>query len=132
MTAEVDFFATYAEAAYRASYLARVFDTPVRVRAIEEVDPWLVELPANYNASLDVVGRPASETSHSNDDDLESEPEFENYQDDSEDLREEIDEVLEKRLSGVDDGCRGGCLACIPCRRAGASENLSKHELYRQ
>lgn len=104
MTAEVDFFATYAEAAYRASYLARVFDTPVRVRAIEEVDPWLVELPANYNASLDVVGRPASEPFHSDDDDLESEPEFETYQEDSEDLREEMDEDQENWARSDDEG----------------------------
>lgn len=101
-----DTYATYAEAAGRAKFLARTFQTAVQLRAA--CSAWEVLLPGNYRPELDSMGRHASPST----DWLEDEAPFpsnhgyDDYDDDGEGalLSEELAEDRENWARSDEDG----------------------------
>lgn len=103
MAALTDSYATYAQAAARATYLARTFDTAVQVK--QDPDGWLVYLPTTYSYLLDLEGRPGTvaEPNLDSDDEEETPPNY--YDEDkAEELRAELDEAQENWARSDEDG----------------------------
>lgn len=98
-----DFYATYAQAAVRAKYLARTFDAAVQVK--QDLNGWLVYLPTTYSGFLDIEGRPGNVVEPVMDDDDEDDTTSYYYdEDEAEDLRAELDDARENWARSDEDG----------------------------
>lgn len=102
MAALTDSYATYAGAAARATYLARVFETPVQVK--QDPDGWLVHLPATYSQLLDLEGRPINVADLIMDSDDEDDSPVYYDEHEAEELRAELDEAQENWARSDDEG----------------------------